>query len=114
VALVHIVEDDLGVCDSLRMLLEQMGHSVAAHADAESFFESGPPGPDDVVLVDLGLPGIAGADIVRWVSRLDGPPHIVVISGLSQTRIDEMLRDVVAPVVLLRKPLSEAALADAI
>jgi len=114
VALVHVVEDDLGVCDALRLLLEQMGHSVVAHADAESFFETGPPGPDDVVVVDLALPGIAGIEIVRWVSRLDGPPHIVVISGLSQSRIDELLRDVVAPVVLLRKPLSEAALADAI
>lgn len=113
-ALVHVVEDDLGVCDALRLLLEQMGHSVVAHADAESFFETGPPGPEDVVVVDLGLPGIAGIEIVRWVSRLDGPPHIVVISGLSQSRIDELLRDVVAPVVLLRKPLSEAALVDAI
>lgn len=102
---VHIVEDDPGVSDSLRFLLQALGHDVVSHPDAESFFECPPPGERDVVIVDLGLPGIGGAQVIRWLQRLTPRPRIVAISGQAQKVIEDELRDL--PLVqLLRKPLS--------
>jgi len=102
---VHILEDDPGVSDSLRFLLQALGHDVVLHPDAESLFEGPPPSADDVVIVDLGLPGIGGAQVIRWLDRLAPRPRVIAITGQAQKVIEEELRDL--PLVrLLRKPLS--------
>lgn len=108
---VHILEDDPGVSDALRLLLTQYGHKVIAHPDAESFFEARPPRHEDVVIVDLGLPGISGAQVIRWLGALERPPRIICITGQAQHAIDEQLGDV-APPILLRKPLTEDKLTE--
>ena len=102
---VHILEDDPGVSDSLRFLLQALGHDVVLHPDAESFFEGPPPSAEDVVIVDLGLPGIGGAQVIRWLDRLAPRPRVIAITGQAQKVIEDELRDL--PLVrLLRKPLS--------
>ncbi|MDK9696430.1 MAG: response regulator [Siculibacillus sp.] len=102
---VHILEDDPGVSDSLRFLLQALGHDVVLHPDAESFFEGPPPAAEDVVIVDLGLPGIGGAQVIRWLDRLAPRPRVIAITGQAQKVIEDELRDL--PLVrLLRKPLS--------
>ena len=102
---VHILEDDPGVSDSLRFLLQALGHDVVLHPDAESFFEGPPPSDADVVIVDLGLPGIGGAQVIRWLDRLSPRPRVIAITGQAQKVIEDELRDL--PLVrLLRKPLS--------
>lgn len=102
---VHILEDDPGVSDSLRFLLQALGHDVVLHPDAESFFEGPPPLAEDVVIVDLGLPGIGGAQVIRWLDRLVPRPRVIAITGQAQKAIEDELRDL--PLVrLLRKPLS--------
>ncbi len=106
---VHVLEDDPGVADSLRFVLQAHGLDVVLHPDAESFFEAQPPGADDAVIVDLGLPGIGGAQVIRWLARLSPTPRIVAITGQTQKAIDGELRDL-PPIRLLRKPLSGAAL----
>ncbi len=111
--IVHILEDDRAVCDALALLIEQYGHRVEAHHDAESFFSVGPPAPDATVFVDLGLPGLRGADVIRWLNGLEAPPRIIVITGESQASLDSHLRGLGVSSVL-RKPLSEAAIAAAL
>lgn len=102
---VHVLEDDPGVSDSLRFLLQALGHDVVLHPDAESFFEGPPPAAEDVVIVDLGLPGIGGAQVIRWLDRLSPRPRVIAITGQAQKVIEDELRDL--PFVrLLRKPLS--------
>jgi len=110
---IQIVEDDPGVADALVTLLEGMGHHAHVHADAEAFFEGTPPKGDDVVIVDLSLPGIGGAQVIRWLHSMAAPPRVIAISGQPQTTIDRALRDV--PVTrLLRKPLSPDVLSAAL
>lgn len=106
---IHIVEDDPGVSDALALLLTSVGHETATYADAESFFEEKPPGERDTVIVDLGLPGLTGIQLIRWVKGLKNQPKVIAISGQSSRAIDRLL-DGDTPDVLLRKPLQEEAL----
>lgn len=106
---IHIVEDDPGVGDSLALLLGEIGHQAEVYPDAESFFEHAPPGPQDIVIVDLGLPGVSGVQLIRWISRLAAPPRVIAITGQSRRAIAELFGDELQP-VLLRKPLTEEAL----
>ncbi len=105
---IHIVEDDFGVRDAFIALADGFGHRVFAYADGESFLEAGEPAPDDVIFVDLGLPGVPGADVIRWLRSLSAPPQVVAISGRSRADIDAMLRDFPG-LQLLRKPLAPDA-----
>jgi FixJ family two-component response regulator len=104
-----VVEDDVGVSDSLSLILGNLGHDVVSHPDAESLFRATPPGASEAVIVDLSLPGISGAQAVRWLLRLAAPPRVVVISGQSQSAIDHQLRGL-RPAHLVRKPLDLDAL----
>lgn len=107
---VHILEDDLAVCDALSTFVEQMGHTVRTYGDAETFFAAGVPSGDDTVIVDIGLPGIDGTKVVSWVNALADAPRVLVITGQSQTMIRDFLQGQPA-IQLLRKPLSATQLA---
>ena len=92
------------------LLLLYLGFDTVGHADAESFFASPMPRSGDTVIVDLKLPGMSGAQVIKKLQDLTGAPRIIVISAQSQAAITAELRGIEAP-ILLRKPLSELALA---
>lgn len=106
---IHVVEDDRGVSDSLSLALSNLGYDIVSHQSAESLFSHSPPDAVDVVLVDLSLPGIPGAQVVRWLQQLASPPRVVVITGQSQTVIDHQLRGL-KPLDVVRKPLDVESL----
>ena len=92
------------------MLLEQYGQEVVVYPDAESLLAASPPSANDLVIVDLILPGISGVEAIQWLRELEDPPRIIVISGQSKNAISEQLRDIPAPPVI-RKPLTEDKIA---
>ncbi|MFK7792170.1 MAG: response regulator [Devosiaceae bacterium] len=107
---VFILEDDASVRDALSVFVEQMGHTVRLFSDAESFFAAGVPSGDDMVIVDIGLPGIDGTKVVSWVNALADTPRVLAITGQSQTIIRDFLGGLPST-QLLRKPLSANQLA---
>jgi FixJ family two-component response regulator len=106
---IHLLEDDAGVSESLALLFTYFNFDVIRHASAESLFLAKPPGADDIVFVDLKLPGISGADAIRWLQSLQDPPRIVVISGQSQAIIRSELAGMDVAGVL-RKPLGQESI----
>ncbi len=103
---VHVLEDDFGVSDALQLWLEQIGHEVRLYPCAEDFFGAEPPHGDDLVFVDLGLPGASGADVIRWLGGLPHAPRVVAISGKSRADIRRQM-STFGELPVLRKPLSE-------
>ncbi|MFD2233616.1 response regulator transcription factor [Phaeospirillum tilakii] len=85
-ALVHVVDDDPAVRDSLTMLLEAADLPAQAHPDAESFLatlgEGDGAGPlPGCVVADVRMPGLSGLDLLARMQRdgLDLP--LIVITG---------------------------------
>ena len=107
---VFILEDDAAVRDALTLFVNQLGHETLSFGDAESFFAAGVPKGSDVVIVDIGLPGIDGTQVISWVNALAEPPRVLAITGQSQTIIRDFLNGMPAT-ELLRKPLSATELA---
>jgi DNA-binding response OmpR family regulator len=108
---VHILEDDPGVSDSLQTLLRNLGHDAFVYPDAESFFRAEPPRGTDTIIVDLLLPGISGARVIRWLRGLREPPRVIAISGQPQTAINLQIREL-GQLQVLRKPLSPAMILE--
>jgi CheY-like chemotaxis protein len=109
---IHIVEDDWGVRDALVELVRELGHPVLAFGDGESFLQTVTPAPEDLVFVDLGLPGMSGVDVVKRLKLLPAPPRVVAISGQPRLQIERSLRDLRGDpgLRLLRKPLAPEAI----
>jgi PAS domain S-box-containing protein len=83
---VLIVEDNVDAAHSLREALELAGHEVVAvaHDGAAGVRAAREHGPD-VVLCDLGLPGLDGFDVARALRAADDPrlrsAFLVAVSG---------------------------------
>ena len=102
---VHIVEDDDGVRDALSELCKSVGRKVRLYPDGEAFGSGAGIAPTDVVLVDLGLPGEHGTEVIRRIKALPVPPRVIVISGLPMAEISLAMREF-ANVAVMRKPLT--------
>ncbi len=106
---IHIVEDDYGVRDALSEFVCSLGFSARSYEDGEAFLRAAPPLESDIVFVDLGLPGMSGTDVIRWIEKQRDPPRVVAISGQPRRDIDAMLREM-PTLALIRKPLEADAI----
>jgi CheY-like chemotaxis protein len=62
---VLLVEDNPDSRESLRFLLEALGHRVDTAADGLEGVKAGVLRPHDVAVIDLGLPGLDGFEVAR-------------------------------------------------
>jgi FixJ family two-component response regulator len=103
--IVHIVEDDEAVADALATALEGNDRLSVIYRDGESFLAGAAPSSEDWVIVDLGLPGKDGAEVVRELMSRENPPSVVAISGKPRVKLMRQLREL-PNLTVLRKPLS--------
>jgi DNA-binding NtrC family response regulator len=83
VARILIVDDDRSIRRTLEKLLVGEGYEVSTAADAPSATEAiRTTSPmHDLVLLDLGLPGGSGFDVLSAVGERDDRPTVVVITA---------------------------------
>ena len=79
---VLIVEDDAATRDGLRELLAQSGFSVETAADGSRALDTIRSHDVGVVLLDMGLPGISGLDVLARCADERRPAKIVVVTGM--------------------------------
>jgi two-component system, LuxR family, response regulator FixJ len=81
---VHIVEDDQPMRDSLAALLKESGYTVCAYATAEELLQAlhdtSAPG---CVVSDVRMPGMDGLALLRCVREAGSVLPLVLISGHS-------------------------------
>lgn len=105
----HVIEDDPAVADALVIMLHEFGHDAHAYVDAETFLSAPVPEAGDTVVIDLSLPGMSGADLVRLL-RVNRPEmRIVVVTGQSQAKLDSQLEGL-GVTHLIRKPVEADAI----
>jgi two-component system nitrogen regulation response regulator NtrX len=78
---VLIVDDEPGIRQSLRGVLEDEGYKTAAVESGEACLEALKKQPYDVVLLDVWLPGLDGLDTLERIRNSDDAPEIIMISG---------------------------------
>jgi len=77
---VLIVEDNADVRDGLRMLLEAWGHRVEQAEDGERGLAVLRGSLPEVLLVDLGLPGIDGHSLARAARAAPGGESLLLVA----------------------------------
>ena len=83
---VLVVEDEAVVAEMLVMLLELWGHSVRAVHDGLAASTVALSFDPEVILCDIGLPGINGYELARQLRQYGGGdrPLLVAITGYGQ------------------------------
>jgi PAS domain S-box-containing protein len=77
---VLIVEDNVDCAESLAMLLQCFGHQVVAVHDGAAALPAARGRRPDVMLVDIGLPGMDGYEVARCVRGLPELKHVVLVA----------------------------------
>jgi FixJ family two-component response regulator len=75
--IVSIVDDDLSVRESLKMLFESAEFDAEVFASAEEFLAAGHLGESACLVLDVQLPGISGIDLQNRL-RADGNSITVI------------------------------------
>jgi two-component system CheB/CheR fusion protein len=80
---IFIIDDDSGVRDAIRGMLEHTGHLVEDYEDGESFLEACRPDRNTCLLIDANLPGISGLDLLKHLKATGRLVPAVMITGQS-------------------------------
>ncbi len=87
-AKILVVDDDEGVCDALRLVLEDSSgrHEVTCARDGVTAVEIVRRETFDLVFLDLGLPGMDGFETLRRIKHHDADLDVLVVSGTDKAR----------------------------
>lgn len=84
--IVHLIDDDRLLCDSVASLVERQGCRPCIHDSAEAFLGAFRIDQPQVLVVDLRLPGLTGLELLQRLARDSMLPPSLVLSG--STRLD--------------------------
>jgi CheY-like chemotaxis protein len=78
-----VVDDDSAICDALALLLEDAGHVVRTACDGLAALDAIAEDVPDLVITDLYMPGLDGAELIaRLQSERPNLPIIVLSAGI--------------------------------
>ena len=92
---VVIVDDDANVREAVCALLALGGHRVDEAGNGERAVELALTRQPDVMLIDIGLPGLDGYEVARRIrgARLRRPPFLVALTGYGRAEDRRRARD---------------------
>jgi len=80
-SLVHIIDDDDAVRDSLEFLLRAASIEVRTYESATAFLEAVPDGASGCILTDVRMPGMSGVDLLRQLKACGSTVPVIVMTG---------------------------------
>jgi len=78
---VHVIDDEIDVCEALKVLLHTAGFEARTYASAEEFLAEVRLSRPMCLLVDVRLPGMSGLELVRLLQERPVRPVVVMITG---------------------------------
>ncbi len=80
-AIVHIVDDEEAVRDSIAMLLKSAGLKSREYLDAQTFLATFEPGHAGCVILDIRMPRMTGLELQQELNRRGWSVPVVFITG---------------------------------
>jgi two-component system CheB/CheR fusion protein len=108
-----VVDDNQDSAETVALLLELWGHEVRVVHDGPSALEAAPLFLPEVILLDIGLPGLDGYEVARRLRRDPrlGQALLIAMTGYGQDR-DRRLSQEAGFAHHLVKPVDPVALQE--
>ena len=78
---VHVIDDDEALRDSVRLFLVNAGFEVRTYAASSEFLAAFAPGVTGCVVTDVRMPGMSGMELLADLSARGGPLPVIVVTG---------------------------------
>ena len=78
---VHVIDDDEAMRNSLAFLLRAAKVEVQTHESATAFLESLPKAKPGCIVTDVRMPGMSGIDLLKRLRQLKIVMPVIVITG---------------------------------
>lgn len=110
---VHVIDDDEAMRESLAFLLDTAGFTAKTYESAVEFLEQIEALPEGCIVTDVRMPELSGLDLVRRLNALGLKHPVIVITGHGDVplAVEAMKAGVVD---FLEKPFNDEALLAAI
>lgn len=86
--MVFVCDDDVGIVDVVKIVLEEAGYQVITSSNSESVLQNVKKLHPDLILIDLWMPGLGGEQLIPLLKKdkdfADIP--VIVISASKDTR----------------------------
>jgi two-component system, LuxR family, response regulator FixJ len=80
-AIVHVIDDDEALRESLAFLLRTADIEAKSYASAAAFLDALPLKGLTCIITDVRMPGLSGIDLLRRVKELGIEAPVIVITG---------------------------------
>lgn len=111
-----VVDDDEGVRDYLRSILEREGYEVADAVDGESAVERFRESSADLIITDIIMPGKEGIELILDIRKDHPNVPIIAISGGGRISPDDYLKtaELIGAQRSIAKPIERAEILGAV
>jgi two-component system, LuxR family, response regulator FixJ len=108
-AVVHVIDDDEAMRQSLAFLLGTVGLEVQTYESAVAFLEVAPTVKAGCVITDVRMPGLSGVDLLRQLRERKLGIPVIVITGHGDVALAvEAMK--IGAMDFLEKPFDDEAL----
>lgn len=82
---VLIVDDNMDAAETMSVLVDNLGYVTSTAFDGYAALEAIKNEQPDLVLMDIGLPGLSGVEVAQRVRReVANPPALIAVTGYGQ------------------------------
>src|SRR5581483_1418334 len=78
---IHVIDDDAAMRDSLAFLLDVNGYKPMVHDSATAFLSTPAIDTPACVISDIRMPGMSGIELVRKLKNSGKPWPVILITG---------------------------------
>jgi len=112
-SVVHVIDDDEAMRQSLAFLLDTAGLNPLTYESAPQFLEALDRAPAGVIVTDIRMPEMTGLELVRRLKARGAPHPVIMITGHGDVplAVEAMKAGVVD---FLEKPFDDESLLSAI
>ena len=111
--IVHVVDDDQLVRESLGDLLRSLNYQVALYGSAADFLDSKRSEAPACLVVDVRLPGTSGLELQDYLARVNNKLPVILMTGFADVPMS--VKGMKAGAIdFLTKPIRDQDLIDAV
>jgi len=103
-ASILIVDDDMGMCETLSDIMEERGYRTVIALDGYEAVEKVREAAFDVILMDIKMPGMNGVETFKQIKRIHPETAVVMMTAYA---VEDLIREALSEGVygVLYKPL---------
>jgi len=115
VAQILVIDDDIPVCESFQLLLEEYGHNVCGLNSAKGVEALLREQTFDLAIVDIYMPEIDGLETIKLLRSSAPNMQIIAMSGKKPGNFDPLTAaEAYGAMFMLVKPISASKLIETI